>query len=63
MVTEYAAPMEKEEEQISMMAEEGEKYISKEEILTGIEAGLQEMQERKRTGKKAQTLQELIDEL
>ena len=38
-------------------------YISKEEVLTGIDAGLKEMMERKRTGRKAKTLEELIDEL
>ena len=38
-------------------------YISKEEILAGIDAGLKEMQERKRCGKKVKTLNELIDEL
>ena len=38
-------------------------YISKEEILAGIGQGLKEMQERKRSGKKAMTLDELIDEL
>ena len=43
-------------------AEDAE-YISKEEILAGIGQGLKEMQERKRSGKKAMTLDELIDEL
>ncbi len=38
-------------------------YISKEELLAGIGQGLKEMQERKRSGKKAMTLDELIDEL
>ncbi len=38
-------------------------YISKEEVLAGIDAGLKEMVERKRTGRKAKTLEELIDEL
>lgn len=38
-------------------------YISKEEVLAGIDAGLKDMIERKRTGKKAKTLEELIDEL
>ena len=38
-------------------------YISKEEVLAGIDAGLKEMMERKRTGRKAKTLEELIDEL
>ena len=37
--------------------------ISKEEVLAGIDAGLKEMVERKRTGRKAKTLEELIDEL
>ena len=37
-------------------------YISKEEVLAGIDAGLKEMVERKRTGRKAKTLEELIDE-
>lgn len=40
-----------------------EEYISKEEILAGIREGLEEMKERKYTGRKAITLQELIDEL
>lgn len=43
--------------------EEDTEYISKEEILEGIDAGLKEMQERKRSGRKAKTLQALIDEL
>ena len=43
--------------------EEETEYISKEEILAGIDAGLKEMQDRKRCGKKAKTLNELIDEL
>ena len=38
-------------------------YIRKEEVLAGIDAGLKEMVERKRTGRKAKTLEELIDEL
>lgn len=38
-------------------------FISKEEILAGIDAGLQEMQERRRLGRKAKTLDALIDEL
>ena len=37
--------------------------VSKEEVLAGIGQGLKEMQERKRSGKKAMTLDELIDEL
>ena len=37
--------------------------ISKEEILAGIDRGLKEMVERKRTGRKAKTLEELIHEL
>lgn len=40
-----------------------EETISKAEILAGIREGLREMKERKLTGKKGQTLQELIDEL
>lgn len=43
--------------------EEDIEYISKEEILEGIDAGLKEMQKRKRSGRKAKTLQTLIDEL
>lgn len=43
--------------------EEDTEYIGKEEILEGIDAGLKEMQERKRSGRKAKTLQALIDEL
>lgn len=38
------------------------KETIKEEILTGIETGLKEMAERKRNGRKAKTLEELIDE-
>lgn len=43
--------------------EEETEYISKEEILAGIDAGLKEMQERKRNGKRAKRLEELINEL
>lgn len=43
--------------------EEDIEYISKEEILEGIDAGLKDMQKRKRSGRKAKTLQTLIDEL
>lgn len=43
--------------------EEETERIGKEEILAGIDAGLKEMVERKRTGKKAKTLEELINEL
>lgn len=43
--------------------EENIEYISKEEILAGIDAGLKEMQERKRSGKRAKTLEDLINEL
>ena len=43
--------------------EEETEYISKEEILAGIDAGLNEMQERKRSGKRAKHLEELINEL
>lgn len=42
---------------------EVEETISKEEILAGIREGLMELKERRRTGKKGITLQELIDEL
>ena len=38
-------------------------YIGKEEILKGIDAGLKEMVERKHSGNKAKTLEELINEL
>lgn len=49
---------------IKTKAEEEEtEYISKEEILAGIDAGLKEMQERKRNGKRAKRLEELINEL
>lgn len=44
-------------------AEKQDEFISKEEVLAGIDAGLQEMQERRRTGRKAKTLDALIDEL
>lgn len=50
-------------QQKEAQAEETEEYISKEEVLAGIDAGLKEMMERKRTGKKAKTLEELINEL
>jgi hypothetical protein len=40
-----------------------EETINKEEILTGIDAGLKEMLKRKRGGRKAKSLGELIDEL
>ena len=43
--------------------EEETEYISKEEILAVIDAGLKEMQERKRSGKRAKHLEELINEL
>lgn len=42
---------------------EDEEYISKEEVLAGIDRGLKEMIERKRTGKKAKTLEELLNKL
>ena len=42
---------------------EEEETISKDEILAGIDRGLKEMMERKRTGRKAKTLEELINEL
>ena len=38
-------------------------YISKEEILAGIAVGLKEMQERRCCGKRAKTLEDLINEL
>lgn len=38
-------------------------YIGKEEILKGIDAGLKEMVERKHSGNKAKTLEEVINEL
>lgn len=39
------------------------KFISKEEILKGIDVGLKQIQKRKWSGKKAKTLQTLIEEL
>lgn len=42
---------------------EGSEFISKEEVLAGIDAGLREMQERRRSGRKAKTLDALIDKL
>ena len=42
---------------------EEEETISKEEILAGIREGLLEMKERRISGKKGKSLQELIDEL
>lgn len=50
-------------EDIQAQKKEQEEFISKEEILAGIDAGLKELAERKRNGKKAMTLEELIDEL
>lgn len=44
-------------------ATEESEFISKEEVLAGIDAGLREMQERRRSGRKAKTLDALIDEL
>lgn len=43
--------------------EQEEEYIEKEEILNSIRNGLKEIKERRRTGRKGMTLQELIDEL
>lgn len=51
------------EDNSGMVAEDKVEYISKEEILAGIDAGLKEVAERKRTRRKARTLDELIDEL
>lgn len=42
---------------------EESEFISKEKVLQGIDTGLREMQDRKRSGKKVKTLSELIDEL
>ena len=54
---------EKLQEDLSQEETEYMEYISKAEVLAGIDAGLKEMAERKRTGRKAKTLEELIDEL
>ncbi len=43
--------------------EDETEYISKEEILAGIDAGLKEMVERKRSGRKVKALDALINEL
>lgn len=43
--------------------EDETEYISKEEILADIDAGLKEMVERKRSGRKAKALDALINEL
>lgn len=51
------------EKLIEDLKAESEETISKEEILAGIDRGLKEMKERKRTGRKAKTLEELINEL
>jgi hypothetical protein len=51
------------EKLIEDLKAESEETISKEEILAGIDRGLKEMMERKRTGRKAKTLEELINEL
>lgn len=49
--------------QVKKEEEDDMEYISKEEVLAGIDAGLKEMQERKRLGRKAKTLEALINEL
>lgn len=46
-----------------VVSEDKVECISKEEILAGIDAGLKEVAKRKRAGRKAKTLDELIDEL
>lgn len=51
------------EKLIEDLKAESEETISKEEILAGIDRGLKEMMERKRTGRKAKTLEEQINEL
>lgn len=51
------------EKLIEDLKAESEETISKDEILAGIDRGLKEMMERKRTGRKAKTLEELINEL
>jgi hypothetical protein len=51
------------EKLIEDLKAESEETISKKEILAGIDRGLKEMMERKRTGRKAKTLEELINEL
>lgn len=51
------------EKLIEDLKAESEETISKGEILAGIDRGLKEMMERKRTGRKAKTLEELINEL
>ncbi len=51
------------EKLIEDLKAESEETISKEEILAGIDRGLKEMKERKHTGRKAKTLEELINEL
>ena len=38
-------------------------YVSKEEVLAGIDRGMKEMIARRRSGRKAKTLEELIGEL
>ncbi|MBM6673069.1 surface protein [Marseilla massiliensis] len=48
---------------IEGLHEEESDTISKKEVLAGIDRGLKEMIERKKTGKKAKTLEELIHEL
>ncbi len=51
------------EKLIEDLKAQDEETISKEEILAGIDRGLKEMAERKRTGRRAKTLEELINEL
>ena len=38
-------------------------YISKEEVLEGIQQGLMDVEEARKSGKQLKTLQEVIDEL
>ena len=52
-----------EDESLRRKAVKAVTRLGKEEILKGIDAGLKEMVERKHSGNKAKTLEELINEL
>ena len=65
IIAEDESLMRKAVKAVTRLAKETEEteYIGKEEILKGIDAGLKEMVERKHSGNKAKTLEELINEL
>ena len=65
IIAEDESLMRKAVKAVTRLAKQTEEteYIGKEEILKGIDAGLKEMVERKHSGNKAKTLEELINEL